>query len=162
MPEVISDTSPIQYLHQAGLLHILPALYTTLILPRGVVGELETGRSLGVALPDVDALPWIEIREVAHLPFLRLSPDLGRGEKEVLALGLESSDSLVILDDALARRHADLLQIPRTGTIGVLLKAKRENHLIRIAPVIQKLTEIGFHLSDAAREAALQLAEESV
>jgi predicted nucleic acid-binding protein len=161
MPEVISDTSPIQYLHQAGLLHILPALYTRLILPQGVVGELETGRSRGVELPDVSVLSWIEVRRVANLPFLRLSPDLGHGEKEVLALGLECSDSLVILDDALARRHAGLLEIPCTGTVGVLLKAKREGCLLRIAPVIHRLTELGFHLSAATRDAALDLAEES-
>jgi predicted nucleic acid-binding protein len=161
MPEVISDTSPIQYLHQAGLLHVLPSLYTRLILPQGVVGEIEAGRSRGVDLPDVSVLSWIEIRKVANLPLLRLSPDLGQGEKEVLALALECSGPLVILDDALARRHADLLEIPRTGTIGVLLKAKQENLLLRIAPVLQRLTDLGFYLSAATRDAVLHLADES-
>lgn len=162
MPEVISDTSPIQYLHQAGLLDLLLALYGKLTLPSGVVDELKAGRKLGVALPDVRTLSWIEIREVRSHRLLRLSPDLGLGEKQAIALALESADALVLLDDALARRQADLLEIRCTGTLGVLLKAKQQQILPRIAPIIAKLTELGFHLSARARDAVLLLAGESI
>ncbi|HEV7668251.1 MAG TPA: DUF3368 domain-containing protein [Thermoanaerobaculia bacterium] len=160
MPDVISDTSPIQYLHQVGLLDLLPALYARLILPSGVVDELEVGRKLGVSLPDVRTLPWIEIREVTNRRVLRLSPDLGLGEKQAIALALESADALVLLDDALARRQAGLLEIRCTGTLGVLLKAKQLQVLPQIAPIIAKLTEFGFHLSVRAHAAVLHLAGE--
>lgn len=36
MPEVIADTSPIQYLYQVNLLELLPALYVKVILSRAV------------------------------------------------------------------------------------------------------------------------------
>lgn len=160
MPEVFGDTSPIQYLHQTASLDLLPALYSKLVVARAVAEEIAVGRSLGVPLPDLQSLPWIEMREVANRQPLRFSPDLDLGEKETLALALESSDPLVILDDGLARRHAKLLEIPCTGTIGVLLKAKEKSLLLRIQPIIDQLAGLGFRLSPATRKAALDLAGE--
>ena len=62
MPDtVISDTSPLQYLHQAGCLAILPNLYGTVIVPEDVARELAVGAERGVSLPDVDRLDWIRI-----------------------------------------------------------------------------------------------------
>jgi predicted nucleic acid-binding protein len=52
LPEVISNTSPLQYLHQLGILHIFPTLATRVIIPPAVVEELRVGRELGISLPD--------------------------------------------------------------------------------------------------------------
>jgi predicted nucleic acid-binding protein len=43
VPDVISNTSPLQYLHQVGLLHLLPALFGQVYVPDAVVLELEGG-----------------------------------------------------------------------------------------------------------------------
>ena len=48
-------------------------------------------------------------------PVLPLVTDLGPGETEVLALALESTDAMVILDDALARQVAAMLDIRFRG-----------------------------------------------
>jgi predicted nucleic acid-binding protein len=49
MPEaVISDTSPLQYLHQLGQLHPLPHFYHQVIMPPTVERELAVGRSLSI------------------------------------------------------------------------------------------------------------------
>lgn len=50
----------------------------------------------------------------------------GRGEAEVLALGCEESDSLLIIDDTLARKIAKLRAIKLTGTAGVLGEQKKK------------------------------------
>lgn len=123
MPEVISDTSPVQYLHQAGVLELLPALYGGVVLHRAVAAELAEGRRRGLALPDPTTLGWISVRAVREQALLPLVTDLGTGEREALALAVEVGDSLLLLDDALARRHARLLGLSFTGTLGVLLKA---------------------------------------
>jgi predicted nucleic acid-binding protein len=39
MPEVIADTSPIQYLYQIGLLDMLNVLYGKIIIPEAVAEE---------------------------------------------------------------------------------------------------------------------------
>lgn len=89
MGEVISDTSPLQYLHQLRLLDLLPALFGRVIDPESVVAELAEGRELAVDLPDIETLGWVEVRAVSLPAHLRLVRDLGPGEREVLALALE-------------------------------------------------------------------------
>ncbi|WAN69854.1 hypothetical protein BJP36_37815 [Moorena producens JHB] len=43
MPNVIADTSPIQYLYQTNLLDLLPQLYGSVIVPQAVANELAAG-----------------------------------------------------------------------------------------------------------------------
>jgi uncharacterized protein len=87
VPEAICDTSPIQYLHQVGFLHLLPEFYTRIVVPPAVVDELDQGRAIGIDLPDIHALPWMKIQAPKGLEKVPTATDLGAGEKEVLALG---------------------------------------------------------------------------
>lgn len=77
-------------------------------------------------------------------------------------MGLAKSrpDTLAVLDDALARRHASLLGVSFTGTLGILLKAKAAGLLDSAGPVVDELTQLGFRLDPKTREAVLRLAEE--
>src|SRR3989442_13467197 len=63
--EIIVNTSPLQYRHQTGLLHILPPLSRAVVVPPGVVDELQVGRKHGIDVPDLTAATWIEIRQPA-------------------------------------------------------------------------------------------------
>jgi predicted nucleic acid-binding protein len=87
--------------------------------------------------------------------------DLGPGETAALALALESADAITILDDALARRHAEVLGLRLTGTLGVLLDAKRAGLIARVMPLIEDLQSLGFRLSGQTRDAMLCLAGEA-
>jgi predicted nucleic acid-binding protein len=158
--EVISNTSPLQYLFQAELLDLLPALYGTILVPSGVVDELAEGRARGVALPDPTALPWAQVRLMADTALLRMAADLDRGEREVLALASQVTEPLAVLDDAHARRYARLLGIPFTGTLGVLLKAKAAGHLARVSPTLDRLESLRFRLDPETRASVLKLANE--
>jgi len=160
MPEVIADTSPIQYLFQLNLLDLLPRLYGGILLPPAVRDELERGRALGVHLPTVADLPWIRIVEPQTRVLLPLASGLGAGEIEVMALAKETAGHLALLDDRRARRFAELLGVVYTGTLGVLLKAKRAHLLEDLAPICDTLEDRGFRLSPAARRALLSLAGE--
>lgn len=162
MPEVISNTSPLQYLHQLGLLDLLPRLVGRITIPQAVVEELEAGRSLGHDLPEVAALPWVGVRAPAASP-RAFSPDLGRGETDVLRLALESpaGDVAVILDDMRAREAAGRFGLKLTGTLGVLLYAKRAGLLPEVKTHLDRLDALGFRLSPRTRAAVLGLAGES-
>ncbi len=161
MPEVISNTSPLQYLHQAGCLDLLPMLYGSVIVPEGVVRELSVGRELGHDLPRVKDLPWVRIRKPPFERLLSIAADLGQGEREAIALAVEIENSLAILDDGLARRYARALGIQFTGTLGVLLRAKEAGHLTKIGPTVERLEELGFRLDPGTRRSVLELAGES-
>ena len=86
--------------------------------------------------------------------------DLGPGEAEVLALALETQNSLVILDDALARREAVLQKIPLTGTLGLLLDAKRAERISEIKPLLDQLQTLRFRLAAHTYDAILRQAGE--
>jgi predicted nucleic acid-binding protein len=161
MPDlVISNTSPLFYLHRLRHLDLLQKLYQRIVVPEAVVNELKGGRDQGEDAPDVTDYDWIEVQSVRVPQLVRLITDLGAGEAEVLALALEEPGSLVILDDRLAREVAKLQNIHITGTAGVLLKAKQEGHISAVAPLLDKLTHLSFHLSEAVKTSILHLAQE--
>jgi predicted nucleic acid-binding protein len=160
VPEAICDTSPIQYLHQVGLLHLLPQFYTRVVAPPAVLDELDQGRAIGVDLPDVRALPWMEIQAPKGLEKVPTVTDLGAGEKEVLALGMQVPGSVVILDERLGRSYASALKLSFTGTLGILLRAKVEGRIPRIEPVIEHLNRLGFRLTAETHAAVLKKAGE--
>jgi len=62
---------------------------------------------------------------------------LGAGEREALSLAIAISDSLVILDDALARGSVQQLNLSTTGTLGVLLKGKQSRYMEAIAKPVR-------------------------
>ncbi|MBW4660490.1 MAG: DUF3368 domain-containing protein [Drouetiella hepatica Uher 2000/2452] len=160
MSEVITDTSPIQYLHQTNFLNLLPALYGQIIMPQAVADELAEGRSQGVLLPDPDSLSWITLRQVSEPILVPDLPNIGKGEREVLSLALMMPDALVILDDALARNYARQLDLAFTGTLGVLLKAKQLGHVESIAPILDQLNALNFRVAQSTAAAVLKLANE--
>ena len=158
--EAVSNTSPVQYLHQTGLLHLLAGLYSRTLIPPAVARELEAGRAVGIDLPDVAALPWMKIVAPEGLDKVPTAADLGAGEKEVLALGLQVPGAVVILDERIGRSHAAVLKLTFTGTLGILLRAKGEGRIARIAPVLEQLDSLKFRLSPRTRTAVLKLAGE--
>lgn len=124
MPEVVCNTSPLQYLHQIGQLRILPALAGSII-----------------------DLNWIQIRAPISVKAASLITDLGPGESQVLMLALETPGSIALLDDGLARRVAIARGIPIKGTLGLLLDAKRAGHITVVKPSLDKLQDLGFCLA---------------
>lgn len=161
MPEIISNTSPLQYLHQIGVLHVLPQLVKTITVPPAVQEELTAGRKLGLNLPDLQSLDWVTVRRPSSSVVLPLVTDLGPGEREVLALALEMPDSICVLDDALARQVAGALQLRVTGTLGVLIDAKRTGLIPTVRPLLDQLHSAGFRLAAHTRAAVLKIAGES-
>ena len=126
MPDslVIVNTSPLLYLHQVGYLELLQKLYGEVFTPPAVIEELAVGKNQGINVPDIHAIEWIYITPVKSISLIPAVIDLGQGEAEVLALGLENPGSLLIFDDQLARRIANIYHLKYTGTLGVLVKAK--------------------------------------
>ena len=160
MREAICDTSPIQYLHQIGFLHLLAEFYTQTLIPPAVVGELERSKAIGIDLPDVRALPWLKIQAPEGLDKVPTAADLGAGEREVLALGMQIPGAVVILDERLGRLHAEALKLTFTGTLGIVLRAKVEGRIPRIEPLLAQLDHLGFRLSAKTHAAVLRQAGE--
>jgi predicted nucleic acid-binding protein len=75
-------------------------------------------------------------------------------------LELENQGSLLICDDQLARRIANLYRLKYSGTLGVLVKAKQQGYSSSVTPVVAKLRDQGMWLTDKVVNDVLRLAGE--
>ena len=160
MPDLVCDTSSIQYLHQADLLHILQELGKEIFIPPAVKHELAVGLEQGVDLPDLERTEWIKMIHPQGGKSTRLLTDMGPGEAEVMLLALENDGLVAVLDDSLARTRAHILNIAFTGTLGLLLDAKKVGLIRSVGPVLDKLTALHFRLAPQTREMILRQAGE--
>lgn len=86
--------------------------------------------------------------------------DLGPGESEAIALGLANPGCLLLLDDALGRKVAGKRRLAYTGTLGVLVRSKKEGLLPDLANVIEDLRRTTMYLSSELISAVLKEANE--
>lgn len=83
---------------------------------------------------------WISVAEPTDTALLRLlKRDLDDGEAEAIALSVEQEEALLLLDEADGRETADLYDLPKTGTIGLLIRAKQEGHIELLRPELDEL-----------------------
>lgn len=160
MPEAISNTSPLLYLHQIGVLDWLPSLFGEVWVPATVVLELEEGGRKGCNVPDLKSYEWIDFVEPQAMPSEWLALDLGPGELAAMALALENPKRVVLLDDDLARRVAKAAGLTVWGTLRVLLEAKAQGLTERIEHLVGELVNAGMWLSSDVQERILVLAGE--
>ena len=88
------------------------------------------------------------------------STRLHAGEIEVITLAQECGADLLILDDNMAKKTAKYLGLTVTGTMGVLLRAKREGHIEKVKPLVDRLIADGLFISPTVREYVLSQAGE--
>jgi len=156
---VVSDTSPLQYLHQVGYLHLLPALFGRVLVPPIVAAELGVGLQRGIDLPVLAVLPWVVQQAPTAPPTFPGSATLDPGEREAIALALELH-CRILIDEWDGRRIARNLGLSHTGTLGVLVAGKRHGLVPTVAPVLDRLVEGGYRMDMAVRIEALRRAGE--
>ena len=161
MAELICDTSALIALHQVGLLHILPVLCSAIIVPAAVEQELAIGRLEGYDLLDVGSYDWMKVRVPSTCPALPHANQLGAGELNVLWLALEIPGCIAVLDDGPARRVAGELGIQFTGTLGLLVDAKRHGLISAVEPLLDEVDRREFNMSPRIRHSVLKAAGES-
>ncbi|WP_256872887.1 DUF3368 domain-containing protein [Candidatus Entotheonella palauensis] len=155
----MSDTSPLSYAHQIGLLPLLHALYSEIVIPPLVEHEL-------LAAPILHAeLDWSRIRIVTPIATEQvedLMNELDRGESEAIVLALELKADLLLIDERTGRNVARRMGIRRTGLLGVLLEAKHRGLLVSVAIVLDRLvTQTTFRIHPTVRAEVLRLAGET-
>jgi predicted nucleic acid-binding protein len=161
MPKAISNTSPLLYLYRIGGMDWLPKLFDEIWTPEAVRNELQAGQSKGYDVPNPDEYSWLTIVNPKSTPSEWLALDLGAGEIAAMALALENLDRVVLLDDMLARRTAQVAGLQVWGTLKVLLEAKSHGLIDKIEPHVTKLSDSGLWVSAEVKQRILALAGES-
>ncbi|WP_148206306.1 DUF3368 domain-containing protein [Thermococcus gammatolerans] len=70
------------------------------------------------------------------------------GEAETISFAIEKDVDLVVLDDKEPRKVARSFELRVTGTLGILLFAKRKGLISEIGPYVEELRKHGFRISD--------------
>jgi uncharacterized protein len=91
---IVSNTSPINNLAAAGYLNLLEQLYGNIVIPTAVSQELSAVQTPIAVATQVQAAPWIQIRQVANLATVAtIQLQVDRGEAEAIALALVACQS---------------------------------------------------------------------
>lgn len=160
MRKIVSNTTPIISLLKIGELSILKDLYQRIIVPKEVFNEIENGnnKSYYINLLEID---WIEIKEIKDEKSLSYFLDLDKGEAETIILANEINADLVIIDEKLGRYHAIHANLKVTGTLGILLKAKKQGKIKSVKNLLSELKDKGIWLNDKLVERVIELANEN-
>lgn len=158
----VADTSPISALLRIGRLTLFTDLFESALIPAEVAAELDEGKHiLGEWRSRAGASQLSVCTAGNRTLVLQLSATLHRGEAAAIALAAETAGAVVLIDDGDGRDAARRLGLPITGTLGLVVAAKRRGLLPAAAPVIEQLRSSGaLWLGDAIVRHALALAGE--
>lgn len=158
---VVANAGPLIALAQIGHFNLLRSLYGELRIPLAVRDEVVAsgrGRPGGV---EVSAAAWIHIvgvRDTTAVQLLRERLDAGESEAIVLAIELEAD--LLLIDEARGRRVAEARGLNKTGTVGMLVVAKKRGLISAVTPLLDELRAAGFRMSEELYQTGRALAGE--
>lgn len=149
-PVIISDASCLILLEKISELELLQKLYSQVHVTQIIADEFK------LPLPN-----WIIVQNpvnIARQQVLELSVD--RGEASAIALAEEQIDCLLIMDDLPGRKLARQLQLTVTGTLGIIGDAKLYGIIPSVKPILSKLQQTNFRISQNLIAAILKKAGE--
>ncbi len=149
---VVSDASPVHYLVLIKAVHILPMLFTKVILPEHVVShELQSPWTPAPVRAWVSHLPlWVEVRKPSKPETLRLH----LGEEQAIALALEFN-APILLDEKEARKVAQKKGLIVIGTVGLIERAA-QRRLLDLGPSLAALQKTNMRVNRSLIDEALR------
>jgi predicted nucleic acid-binding protein len=164
MPEsdqIVINTGPLIALAAAlGNLDIL-RMYRRVWVPLAVSQEMRAGGPTGFAVIEFEMASWLyKDQEPLQVDPL-LANSLDPGEAAVIQLALDKQVSTVCIDEATERRLARLSGLSVTGSVGLLLRAKREGLQFSMREAIGRMRQRGIWLSEGVVNFALTQAGEA-
>ncbi len=143
-------------------MEILKTIFKELHVPMAVHSEIETffsGDHHWQRCLDEDFIIKTEVQTSPKIQELMIH--LHVGEAEALCLCIENNAQLCLLDDKDARIIARLNNIPVSGTLGVLMKAKKMGIIESVKELMDRLrTDHHYWIDDAMYKKVLSLSNE--
>lgn len=149
-PVIIADASCLILLEKIGALALLQQLFGRIVVTDIVAEEY------GLPLPE-----WVTVQaaqDARQLQLLALTLD--RGEASAIALALEQTDCVLIMDERRGRLMAQRLKIAVTGTLGVFIEAKKRGLVLAVKPLLDAVRATNFRLSEQLIQLVLKQAGE--
>ena len=157
---VIADSSALVALSVCQVLEKTETLFGKVYVPDSVYKEVSIKGK-----PESEVLKkFLETRTKSiNLDdyMIKNTANLGSGELEAIALYINLSADLLIIDDAKAKKVAYANGLEVMGSIGVLLLVKERGLIEKIKPLLGLLDASDIHLSSKIIKKALELAGEN-
>ena len=156
----VVNASPLIFLTHVGLLEALDEPGVPVVVPDRVIDEIGARGASDPAVIALGAAPWIRVVPTPPIPKEVSDWGLDPGESAVLAVALESPGSQAILDDLDARHCAASLGVPTQGTLGLQVVAKQLGLIAEVRPLVDRLRQTGFYMSQKLADRVLRAAGE--
>jgi predicted nucleic acid-binding protein len=159
---VVSNASPLINLARISKLDLLREVYGELIIPEAVWHEVVVEGTDQPGADEVKTVSWIKRQAATNRQLVQaLRQELDAGEAESIALALEITAELLLMDEHLGREVARHFGLRYTGLIGVFIEAKRKGLIHTVKPYLDSLRDIaGFHIGEGLYLRVLQDEEE--
>lgn len=159
---VTSNSSPLIGLARIGQIDILQKCFRKIIIPQAVWHEVVVEGDKRPGVQELASAAWLQTVAVNNRTLVwSLRQSLGVGESESIALSIELHADLLLMDEKLGRETARFFDVPHIGLVGVLLFAKRTDHIVNVKSLLDQLRGLAtFRISDALYEKALRDAGE--
>jgi len=157
---LVTNASPLIFLAKIDALSLLEKLADEVAVPSAVVSEVFAGDDAPQALRQIDSAAWLRVEPDLPVPPEIAGWDLGPGETQVLAFAVANPGWEAVLDDLEARECARTFGVPKTGTLGIILRAKMAGLIPAARPLVEDLLRKGAYLStDLVRGALAEVGE---
>lgn len=156
----VVNSSPLIFFSKAGLIDLLRIISPQVMVPEPVAQEIGCRGTEDITARTLANTPWLTTVSVTSIPALIQSWDIGAGESAVLAYALSNPGMVAIIDDGAGRRCAEMLGVPLSGTLGLVMLAKQRGVIPAARPVIAILKQHGMFLSERTIDRALALVGE--
>ena len=159
---VVSDATPIISLAKIGMLDILGSFFNEVLLPNAVFDEVCCNPNFASEAEAIQNCGHIRIESLCNEQPVRIlrAAGLGLGESEAIALADSLVGSLLLIDERKGRQIALSMGIQVTGTLGILLQAKKHGLINEIKPYLDALLKENIRISDILYNSMLEQAGE--
>jgi predicted nucleic acid-binding protein len=153
--QAVVNASPLIFLSKADRLEFLRLVAPEILVPNAVAEEIQQYGPNDPTAQALESTSWLRVVEVAAVPPAIEAWALGPGESSVLAYAMMHRPMIAIIDDLSARHCAEVFKIPVSGTLGLVLTAKKRGVIPLARPVLEELRQCGMYLSDRVLNHAL-------
>ena len=140
---VFSNTTPFIALSCINKLDLMKEIFSEIHVAESVIQECSAGGLIKV--PNLSQMDWIRKKKDIESVSLPVLLELDKGEKQTIALALEETKALVLIDEKIGRNIAEYLGLRVTGTLGILVKAKRDGLIKSFTDEALSMVDAGIH-----------------
>ena len=136
---VVADSSPLIYLSRVGVLHVLPALFGDIVVPRAVWDEVVERRP---SAPGIDRLREANWLRVVDNPSPPVDLGLDPGETAAILVAESLHADLLLIDERVGRAVAQERGLAVRGTGRPAVVTSTASMTSPVAPSLDRIVNV--------------------